>query len=184
MAIAAILGKYCIIYRAWSILVNTTLALRVGFEPTRENHMVGLGSRKFADRMSRSLHVKLYCSEVTHELLMADPRFSHLRASLCSLPIEQPTTITLVNELNGQEEKLLVTLLPAGHCPGSVMFLFEGDKGTVLYTGDFRLGRSWQISWQIQGSIISVPVSALCPSSSQPQSPSSMNSMDRRKSYW
>lgn len=31
-----------------------------------------------------------------------------------------------------------VTAIPAGHCPGSVMFLFEQNFKHVLYTGDFR----------------------------------------------
>ncbi|KFD50129.1 hypothetical protein M513_08968 [Trichuris suis] len=30
-------------------------------------------------------------------------------------------------------------LLPGGHCFGSVMFLFEGSEGPVLYTGDERV---------------------------------------------
>ena len=34
---------------------------------------------------------------------------------------------------------ITVTCFGSGHCPGSLMLLFEGSHGTVLYTGDFRL---------------------------------------------
>ncbi|XP_064360909.1 protein artemis isoform X3 [Dromaius novaehollandiae] len=79
-----------------------------------------------------------------------------------ALEIETPTQISLVDETSGEKEDIEVTLLPAGHCPGSVMyvlstlqvsllgnlsynvlnkFLFQGENGTVLYTGDFRLAK-------------------------------------------
>lgn len=35
------------------------------------------------------------------------------------------------------DEYFTVTAIPAGHCPGSIMLLFEYKK-RVLYTGDFR----------------------------------------------
>lgn len=35
-------------------------------------------------------------------------------------------------------ENILCTALPAGHCPGSVMFYFQSEQTNVLYTGDFR----------------------------------------------
>lgn len=40
--------------------------------------------------------------------------------------------------IDGNEKKLSVTTVPAGHCPGSVMFLFEQNDKKILYTGDFR----------------------------------------------
>jgi DNA cross-link repair 1C protein len=33
-----------------------------------------------------------------------------------------------------------VTTIPAGHCFGSIMFLFKTPSKTVLFTGDFRIG--------------------------------------------
>ncbi|NXD77741.1 DCR1B exonuclease, partial [Halcyon senegalensis] len=41
-------------------------------------------------------------------------------------------------------EEVTVTVLDSNHCPGSVMFLFEGAFGTILYTGDFRYSSSMQ----------------------------------------
>jgi Cft2 family RNA processing exonuclease len=35
-----------------------------------------------------------------------------------------------------------LTFYPAGHCLGSAMVLIEGDHGSLLYTGDFKLGES------------------------------------------
>ncbi|XP_065089158.1 protein artemis-like [Ochlerotatus camptorhynchus] len=49
-------------------------------------------------------------------------------------PIEIGETLSI--QLNSTE--LHVTAIPAGHCPGSIMFLFENDHKS-LYTGDFRL---------------------------------------------
>jgi putative mRNA 3-end processing factor len=37
---------------------------------------------------------------------------------------------------------LRLTTYPAGHCLGSAMLLAEDDRGSLLYTGDFKLGES------------------------------------------
>uniref|UniRef100_A0A8C4RXM1 Protein artemis n=1 Tax=Erpetoichthys calabaricus TaxID=27687 RepID=A0A8C4RXM1_ERPCA len=88
-----------------------------------------------------SLTVRLYCSPVTKELLLTNPRYRFWENHIVAIEVETPTQISLIDEATGEKEDIVVTLLPAGHCPGSVMFLFEGSNGTVLYTGDFRLAK-------------------------------------------
>nr|XP_046192701.1 protein artemis-like isoform X3 [Oncorhynchus gorbuscha] len=75
------------------------------------------------------------------ELLLSNPKYAFWEDHIVALELESPTLITLIDEASGEREELVVTLLPAGHCPGSVMFLVEGAQGTVLYTGDFRLAK-------------------------------------------
>ena len=76
---------------------------------------------------------RIYCSDVTRRLAIAK---LGLRSELVvGLPLDEPLTIKL-DEVG--EEMMTVTLIDANHCPGSVMFVFEGYFGRILYTGDFR----------------------------------------------
>ena len=76
---------------------------------------------------------RIYCSDVTRKLAIAK---LGLRSELVvGLPLDEPMTINL-DEIG--EEMMTVTLIDANHCPGSVMFVFEGYFGRILYTGDFR----------------------------------------------
>nr|XP_056702447.1 protein artemis [Euleptes europaea] len=106
-----------------------------------KDHMKGLRAPALKRRLACSLKVCLYCSPVTRELLLTNPKYKFWENHIVSLEVETPTQISLVEEASGEKEDIVVTLLPAGHCPGSVMFLFQGGNGTVLYTGDFRLAK-------------------------------------------
>ncbi|XP_051021378.1 5' exonuclease Apollo [Acomys russatus] len=75
----------------------------------------------------------LYCSPVSAHLL-----HRHLQVSkqwIRALEVGESHVLPL-DEIG--QETMTVTLIDANHCPGSVMFLFEGYFGTILYTGDFR----------------------------------------------
>ncbi|RVE56511.1 hypothetical protein OJAV_G00221740 [Oryzias javanicus] len=104
-----------------------------------KDHMKGLKGPLLKRKLQFSRTVRLYCSFVTKELLLNNQKYSFWEEYIVPLELESPTQISLVDEASGEKEEVVVTLLPAGHCPGSVMFLFEGRHGNVLYTGDFRL---------------------------------------------
>ena len=102
------------------------------------DHMVGLEAQEFADRLGQYPFMKLYCNPVTAGLLLAIPRFAHLGDYIQAMPSDEQQLVPVYSAKFELKYTLTVTLIPAGHCPGSVMFLIIGDAGTVLYTGDFR----------------------------------------------
>ncbi|CDK25192.1 unnamed protein product [Kuraishia capsulata CBS 1993] len=79
------------------------------------------------------------CSNTTKHILMTvkqiDPN------CLVSTPVNDPQLIELE-----EDGTVRVTLIPSDHCPGSVMFLIEGLRGNVLFTGDTMLEQSFVYS--------------------------------------
>ncbi|CAG6021392.1 unnamed protein product [Menidia menidia] len=75
----------------------------------------------------------IYCSPTTATLLRLKLKVKE--QWIHPLELGEPYLLPL-DDIG--KEKLTVTLIDANHCPGSVMFLFEGYFGSVLYTGDFR----------------------------------------------
>ncbi|KAG4967639.1 hypothetical protein AAZX31_12G099300 [Glycine max] len=76
-------------------------------------------------------HAPLFCSAVTAKLLP----FKFPGFDLSLLRILHPGTTHTVTL---PSLTLHVTVMDACHCPGSIMLLFRGDFGCILYTGDFR----------------------------------------------
>ncbi|XP_067134056.1 5' exonuclease Apollo-like isoform X2 [Centruroides vittatus] len=88
------------------------------------DHIVGLTS---------SWSFPIYTSEITAKLLVGKLKINS--TLIRELELNKDHLIPLDDE---KKEMLTVRLINANHCPGSVMFLFSGYFGNVLYTGDFR----------------------------------------------
>ncbi|KAK3292678.1 beta-lactamase-like protein [Chaetomium fimeti] len=100
----------------------------------------------------------VYCSAATKEMLLRlerypcrinyasgilearVQRYRHLKNLLKPIPLETPTLLELE-----PGNHIQVTLFDANHCPGAVMFLFEGQGKAVLYTGDIR-SEAWFVN--------------------------------------
>ncbi|EEQ87763.2 DNA repair protein [Blastomyces dermatitidis ER-3] len=98
----------------------------------------------------------IYCSAATREILLRlekyphrinfskgilesrKKHYKHLSKLLRPIPLQVPTEIELSPRNN-----VRVTLFDANHCPGAVMFLIEGNRKAILYTGDIRAESWW-----------------------------------------
>lgn len=61
--------------------------------------------------------LRLYCHDVSRALLLSDVRYTRLEAYVVGLPVNEPVEILNRNS----SQAVTLTLLGAGHCPGSVM---------------------------------------------------------------
>lgn len=101
------------------------------------DHMAGLSNHFFADLERNKRFV--YCTPLSKAFLEA--RYG-LAESLSEtvIPIEACSPVIVdYTSPDGNRRSVTVQCVPAGHCPGSVMFVFENPSVSVLYTGDFRI---------------------------------------------
>jgi DNA cross-link repair 1C protein len=112
-----------------------------------QDHMEGLDDPLFV-ALLKDKKLKLYCHEITAALLLCDSRYFALATHIVRLQVNQtysldiPYAETINADSDTRPNCISVSVLPAHHCPGSVMYFIEGVNGAVLYTGDFRLAMS------------------------------------------
>ncbi|XP_075503235.1 uncharacterized protein LOC142540759 [Primulina tabacum] len=83
----------------------------------------------------------LFCSRLTAKLLPCKlPGFD--LSLLRVLDIGCWDTLSLISPSSGSPATVYVKAIDAEHCPGSVMYLFRGEFGCMLHTGDFRWEKS------------------------------------------
>ncbi|NWH86085.1 DCR1B exonuclease, partial [Aegithalos caudatus] len=125
-----------------TVLSGTPIAVDVWNLRRLENARLFFLSHMHADHtvgLSSTWSRPVYCSPLTARLL-----HHRLQVSKCWIrPLEVGQSHVV--------DEVTVTLIDANHCPGSVMFLFEGTFGTILYTGDFRYTSAMQDEPALRG---------------------------------
>jgi len=102
-----------------------------------KDHMRGIQDQYFQVAFNNiKNNMLLYASPLTITYLKRNKTINLREDKLISLEIGFPNLLKVHSDYF---EYICVTLLPAGHCPGSVMFLIEAGPHRILYTGDFRV---------------------------------------------
>ncbi|CAD6219308.1 GSCOCG00004906001-RA-CDS [Cotesia congregata] len=101
------------------------------------DHMQGLIYQTDFVKKLLAQNQYLYCSPISKKILEYKLHRFGPEADFIKT-IDGVSPIIVEYNVENKTEYLKVTSISAGHCPGSVMFLFEIKKISVLYTGDFR----------------------------------------------
>ncbi|KAL9241709.1 hypothetical protein vseg_015787 [Gypsophila vaccaria] len=98
----------------------------------KPHHFLTHAHKDHCSRIITHFSYPIYCTHLTKLIILQffpqlnESLFVGIEVGMC-LTIEDP------------EGSFKVTAFDANHCPGAVMFLFEGDFGNILHTGDCRL---------------------------------------------
>ncbi|KAL0100152.1 hypothetical protein PUN28_019529 [Cardiocondyla obscurior] len=95
------------------------------------DHMQGLNCVFFYNLKQKNKY--FYCSKISKVILET---MGYVIENVIEIDIDVKTEIKYESN---SSDILYVTCISAGHCPGSVMFLFEKMDELILYTGDFRI---------------------------------------------
>ncbi|XP_046437759.1 protein artemis-like [Daphnia pulex] len=125
--------------------LNVQSSLALFLSHCHADHMKGLDSHDLYHTVRTKPGLFIYCSGTTKKILTDWPIYSKLAPYFKVLELNHTVKIDFpggyCSDDNSSKIGFCVTSIPSGHCPGSVMFLYEGPFGTVLYTGDFRIAK-------------------------------------------
>lgn len=116
------------------ILPGTNIAVDYWKVRGRQEHLIHFLTHLHGDHivgLTSSWQRPVYCSKFTATLLESEYGVSRSLVRIC--PFNQSIIISV-----SASKTFIVTAYDANHCPGAVMFHFQGDFGSIFYTGDFR----------------------------------------------
>ena len=90
--------------------------------------MIGIESAEFFKLLESRPNVYIYCSPLTKKMISSwkeddnkGTNLTKLDSHLKSLDVDQSHFVPLPSTEKDQPDQIQVTLIPASHCPGSVM---------------------------------------------------------------
>ncbi|XP_045783073.1 protein artemis-like [Maniola jurtina] len=114
-----------------------TLARAYFLSHYHSDHVQGLQSDALLETL-RKTQATIYTSELTAAIIDYEKSDSRLMKYVRGLKTGS-SLITLPATEKYPQSSITVTLIPAGHCAGSTMFLFTNKTQKILFTGDFRI---------------------------------------------
>ncbi|XP_027361532.1 5' exonuclease Apollo isoform X2 [Abrus precatorius] len=99
---------------------------------SKRHHFLTHAHKDHSSSITSHASFPIYSTLLTKTLILQ--HYPHLLSSFF-LPIEVGQSLTIHDPAGA----FTVTAFDANHCPGAVMFLFEGIFGNILHTGDCRL---------------------------------------------
>ncbi|KAJ8526311.1 hypothetical protein K7X08_028788 [Anisodus acutangulus] len=99
---------------------------------TKRHHFLTHAHKDHTQGISTYASYPIYCSQITKTLVLQ--HYPQLEGSFF-VGIEVGQCI-VIKDSDGD---FTVTAFDANHCPGALMFLYEGKFGNILHTGDCRL---------------------------------------------